>query len=431
MENMNKINIERHRLRVKKRDGSLVPVRVDAITDRIDAMCNVPPVLDFSLDPFQITQEVVSKIHDGISTSELDSFTADICATKSLEHPHYGLLASRLIVSDHHKNISSTTGILFSQVCEALYNNKDQLGHPCPLINESIYRLTKSRKEQIDNLIDLDRDFHIDFFGFKTLCKSYLLKVNNGHDHLNIVETPQHMFLRVALGIHIPMSGDVSEDDITRAKETYDLMSLKYFTHATPTLYNSGTKNPQVFSCFLLGMEDSLAGIYKCLTDTAHISKWSGGIGIHISDIRANGSYIRGTAGKSDGIVPMLRVFNDTARYVNQSGRRLGSFAMYIEPWHADIIDFLKCNILHLLRHTCLYTFVEVLENKQLLHLEELLFSDSEQEPSQLLRKALHKLFLLENNIIVLVIFVFVLEIILFPQYFSHLHLLLRVLILN
>ena len=328
----------RHKLCVKKRDGTLVPVRVDDITDRLDAMCNVPPELDLVIDPFQITQEVVAKIHDGISTTEIDTFTADICANKAISHPHYGVLAARLVVSDNHKNIKCTTGLLFSEAVEALYNNKDQLNRQSPLISEEIYQLTKSHTKEINDMIDLERDFLLDFFGFKTLHKGYLLRIKTDKGP-QIVETPQHMFLRVSLGIH--------GSDLVRVKETYDLMSQKYFTHATPTLYNSGTQNPQLFSCFLLGEEDSLTGIFKCLSDTAHISKWAGGIGIHISEIRGNGSYIRGTAGKSDGIVPMLKVFNDTARYINQGGRRLGSFAMYLEPWHSDIIDFLKCKLPH------------------------------------------------------------------------------------
>lgn len=324
----------RHKLRVKKRDGTLVPVRVDDITDRLDDMCNVEPVLDYDIDPFKITQTVVEQIHDGISTTEIDSFTADICANLSITHPHYGILSARLVVSDHHKNVSCQTGLLFSEVCEALYNNVDQLGVQNSLISETIYQLTKEKKDEIDSIIDLKRDFLIDFFGFKTLHKGYLLRTRDYKTkETKILETPQHLFLRVALGIH--------GSDLEKVKETYDLMSLKYFTHATPTLYNAGTPNPQLFSCFLLGEEDSLDGIFKCLKDTAHISKWAGGIGIHISEIRAAGSYIRGTAGKSDGIPPMLKVFNDTARYINQGGRRLGSFAMYLEPWHSDVFEFL------------------------------------------------------------------------------------------
>lgn len=319
-------------MKVKKRDGSFVLVRVDEITDRIASLCYG---LDESIDPFKITQLVVSRIHDGISTSKIDSFTAEICAGMSITHPHFGTLASRLIISDHHKNVSCQTGLNYTSVCEALYNNKDQLDKNCPLISDNIYNLCKTKGQEINNIIDIERDFLIDFFGFKTLHKSYLLKVGD-----KVIETPQHMFLRVALGIH--------GEDLVKVKETYDLMSSKYFTHATPTLYNSGTPRSQIFSCFLIGMDDSLEGIFKCLTDTAHISKWSGGIGIHITGIRGNGSYIRGTSGKSDGIVPMLKVFNDTARYINQGGgKRLGSFAMYIEPWHSDIEDFLMCKLPH------------------------------------------------------------------------------------
>lgn len=311
----------RHKLCVLKRDGSKVPVRVDCITDRIDELCSMSPELDVNIDPFEITQLVVARIQDGISTSLLDSFTADICASKITEHPHYGILASRLVIDDHHKTLMKTTGILYSEVVEALHNNIDQTGQVCSLVDEDIYQMVMNNKDVINNIIDIKRDFLLDFFGFKTLYKNYLLKINTNDKKNVVVECPQHMFLRVALGIHIKfyVSGkDTFDQLIQRVKETYELISNKYYTHATPTLFNSGTPYPSLVSCFLLGIDDSIDGIYKCLSDSAKISKWSGGIGIHITNIRARGSYIRKTAGKSDGIVPMLKVFNDTARYVNQ-----------------------------------------------------------------------------------------------------------------
>lgn len=385
------------KMRVKKRDGTLVPVRLDEITDRIASLSKD---LDQKvIDPVKITLEVVEKIHDGISTSLIDSFTAEICHTKAIEHPHFNILASRLIIGDHQKTIQIIANLKFSEVCKLLYTNTDQLGEQSSLISDELYNMSQDDKEIIDNMIDHGRDFLLDYFGFKTLTKNYLLKVAG-----KVVETPQHMFMRVALGIHgkfklpptslteklnkivqelsnkgIPEDqikslsikllelatgktsdfklddGKLYEADYQLVKETYDLLSMKYFTHATPTLYNAGTRWPQFFSCFLKGMADSLTGqnnntqgsIYTTLEKVAEISKRSGGIGIHVHEIRANGSYIRGTGGKGDGIVPMLKVYNDTARYVNQGGRRSGSFAIYLEPWHADIRDFLKLGLKH------------------------------------------------------------------------------------
>jgi ribonucleotide reductase alpha subunit len=330
-------------MKVKKRDGTLVPVRLDEITDRIAKLSSD---LDQTIvDPVKITLEVVEKIHDSISTSVLDTFTAEICHSKSMIHPDFNILASRLIISDHHKNVLIMAKMKFSKVCELLYTNTDQLGELSPLISDELYAMSQEYSDLIDEIIDHERDFNLDYFGFKTLRRGYLLRVGD-----KVVETPQHMFMRVALGMHgnlLAQSGKEYKVDFDLVKETYDLLSNKYFTHATPTLYNSGTRRPQFFSCFLLNMDDTLDSIYKTLADTAQISKWSGGIGIHISSIRSNGSYIRGTSGRADGVVPMLKVYNDTARYVNQGGKRMGSFAMYIEPWHADIRDFLKCKLPH------------------------------------------------------------------------------------
>jgi ribonucleoside-diphosphate reductase alpha chain len=330
-------------MRVKKRDNTLVPVRFDEITDRITSLSED---LDKSvIDPARITIEVVEKIQDCMSTSLIDSFTAGICHVKYMDHPDFNTLAGRLIISDHHKNISIEANMKYSKVCKILYNNTDQLGEHSPLISDELYELSQEHAELIDGMIDDERDFKLDYFGFKTLYNSYLLKVAG-----KVIETPQHLFMRVALGIWGRIKtedGTLYEPDFKLVKETYDLLSNKYFTHATPSLFNAGTRKPQFFSCFLLGMDDSIDSIFKVLSDTAKISKWSGGIGIHISDIRSNNAYVRGTGGRSDGIVPMLKVYNDTARYINQGGRRPGSIAMYLEPWHADVKDFLKCKLQH------------------------------------------------------------------------------------
>lgn len=314
MSNKNDLKkVNRNKLHVIKRDGSRVPVQYDEITKRLTLLCdNIEPVLDESIDPFAITGDVVKRIKDNTTTTEIDNFTAEFCAN-NLSHPDFGTLAARIIISSHHKNMMCHHGILFSEIVEALTKNVDERGEQSSIVNEDFYKFVIANKEEIDKIININRDYLIDFFGYKTLLNSYLLKVNkmeSGKYTSTIVECPQHMFLRVALYIH--------KGDFVRVKETYDLLSQKFFTHATPTLFNAGTRYPQLFSCFLLNMEDSIDGIFKCFADTARISKRAGGIGISISDIRGNNSYIRGTAGKSDGIVPMLKVLNDTARYVNQ-----------------------------------------------------------------------------------------------------------------
>ena len=337
----------RHKLHVKKRDGSLVPVSYDAITNRLTDLCDLDPALDISIDPRELTEIVIKRIKNGISTSEIDTQIAEICSSM-IEHPDYSILASRLVISNHHRDLDTNIGPNFSDVCITLYHNKDKRNRPAPLISESYYKLVLENKEIIDNMVDLNRDYLIDYFGFKTLYKSYFLKVNCIYNAKTkkynefkeyVVECPQYLFLRYALNLH--------KNNFKEVKETYDLVSNKYFTPATPTLFNSGTPRPQLFSCFLLNMADSMDGIYKCISDTAKISKWAGGIGISISDVRSSGSYISGTAGQSDGIVPMLKVLNDTARYVNQGGRRNGSFAVYLEPWHADVFEFLECRLNH------------------------------------------------------------------------------------
>ena len=280
------------------------------------------------VDPVKVAMRVIEGLYDGVTTSELDNLAAEIAATMTTTHPDYAKLAARISVSNLHKNTKKS----FSETMEDLYNYiNPRTGKKAPLLSDEVYKIIKKNADKLDSSIIYNRDFGYDFFGFKTLERSYLLKLNG-----KIVERPQHMLMRVSIGIHL--------DDIESALETYELMSKRYFTHATPTLFNSGTPKPQMSSCFLLTMkEDSIDGIYDTLKQTAKISQSAGGIGLSIHNVRATGSYIAGTNGTSNGIVPMLRVFNDTARYVDQGGgKRKGSFAIYVEPWHADIFDFLE-----------------------------------------------------------------------------------------
>jgi len=309
---------------VLKRDGRQEAVKFDKITARIKKLCYG---LHPSVDPVKISMKVIEGIYDGVTTTILDNLAAETAASLTTTHPDYALLASRIAVSNLHKNTEKS----FSATMEALYNYVDpKTGKTAPLLADDVYKIIQDNAEQLDSTIIYDRDFGYDFFGFKTLERSYLLKVNG-----EVVERPQHMLMRVALGIH--------KEDVDAAIETYDLMSERWFTHATPTLFNAGTPKPQMSSCFLLTTkDDSISGIYETLTQCAKISQSAGGIGLSIHDVRATGSYIRGTNGTSNGIVPMLRVFNDTARYVDQGGgKRKGSFAIYLEPWHADVFDFL------------------------------------------------------------------------------------------
>ena len=317
-------------MKVLKRNGTLADVRFDEITDRIAKLCTG---LDSCIDPVTITQDISRSIHDGITTSELDQLTAEFCAVKALKHPDYGTLAARIAINDHQKNVLHYCPNFIDSI-NGLWGNYDKHGKHIPLISKDIYDICERNQEFLNQMIRHDRDFDLDYFGFKTLHKSYFLR--NGK---KILETPQYMFLRVSLGIHM--------SDIHNVCKTYNYMSQKYFIHATPTLFNAGNIRPQLSSCFVLYTDDSVEGIYKTITDCARISKWSGGIGVHISNIRANNSYINGTGGRSDGILPMLRVYNDTARYINQGGKRFGSFAMYLEPWHADIFEFLNCKKNH------------------------------------------------------------------------------------
>jgi len=309
---------------VIKRDGKKEAVKFDKITARIIKMCYG---LDPLVSPEAVAIKVIEGIYDGVSTPDLDNLAAEVAAAKTIDHPDYALLASRIAVSNLHKETKKS----FSDVMEDLYTFIDpKTNKPAALIATDVYEIIKKNSELLDSVIIYDRDFKYDYFGFKTLSRSYLLKING-----EIVERPQQMLMRVSVGIH--------KEDIQSAIKTYHLMSEGWFTHATPTLFNAGTPKPQMSSCFLLTMkEDSIEGIYDTLKQCAQISQSAGGIGLAIHNIRATGSYIRGTNGASNGIVPMLRVFNDTARYVDQGGgKRKGSFAMYIEPWHADVFDFL------------------------------------------------------------------------------------------
>ena len=309
---------------VIKRDGRKELVKFDKITARIKKLCYG---LHASVNPTKVAMRVIEGLYDGVTTSELDNLAAETAATMAVQHPDYALLASRIAVSNLHKNTEKS----FSETMELLYNYIDpKTNEKAPLLADDVYNIIKKNAEMLDSSIIYDRDFSYDFFGFKTLERSYLLKIDG-----QIAERPQHMLMRVAVGIH--------KEDIDSAIKTYNLMSEKWFTHATPTLFNAGTPKPQMSSCFLLTMQDdSIDGIYNTLKQCAKISQSAGGIGLSIHNVRATGSYIKGTNGTSNGIVPMLKVFNDTARYVDQGGgKRKGSFAIYIEPWHADIFDFL------------------------------------------------------------------------------------------
>ena len=309
---------------VVKRDGRKEAVKFDKITARVIKLC-------YGLDPLvsaeAVAMKVIEGIYDGVSTTDLDNLAAEVAAAKTIDHPDYALLASRIAVSNLHKETKKT----FSDVMQDLHNYIDpKTGQQASLLADDVYEIVMNNRDVLDSSIIYDRDFRYDYFGFKTLTRSYLMKLNG-----EIAERPQQMLMRVSLGIH--------KNDIQEAIKTYNLMSEGWFTHATPTLFNSGTPKPQMSSCFLLTMKsDSISGIYDTLKSSAQISQSAGGIGLAIHDIRATGTYIKGTNGTSNGIVPMLRVFNDTARYVDQGGgKRKGTFAIYIEPWHADVFDFL------------------------------------------------------------------------------------------
>ena len=317
-------NIHETEMRVKKRDGSLQEVKFDKILARVKKIGLQAGV---SINFSALVIKIIDQLYDGIPTTKIDDLTAEQCATQSSQHPDYGTLASYIIISNHHKNTDPS----FVNVMRRLYEFTDNDGTHTPLISQSTWNIIEKNSDFLDNFVSLHskNDFLFDYFGFKTLERAYLMKINGV-----IQERPQYMWMRVSIGIH--------GENLKKACETFLLMSEKYFTHATPTLFNAGTPRPQLSSCYLISMEDdSLDGIFNTLKECANISKWAGGIGLHIHNIRASGSLIRGTNGSSTGIVPMLRVFNNTARYIDQGGRRNGSFAIYLEPWHADIVDFL------------------------------------------------------------------------------------------
>ncbi len=310
---------------VIKRDGRRESVKFDKITSRIERLCYG---LDMNfIDPVEVAMKVVNGIYDGVTTVELDNLAAETAASMTTKHPDYATLAARIAISNLHKITSKS----FFNTMKRLYTYIDpKTGENASLISKEVFEVIKNNAELLDSSIIYDRDFNYDYFGFKTLDRSYLLKLDG-----KIVERPQHMLMRVAVGIH--------GADVEAAIETYNLMSERWFTHATPTLFNAATPKPQLSSCFLLTMKnDSIDGIYDTLKDCAKISQSAGGIGLSIHNIRATGSYIKGTNGTSNGIIPMLKVFNDTARYVDQGGgKRKGAFAIYLEPWHADIFEFL------------------------------------------------------------------------------------------
>ncbi|NOT75631.1 MAG: ribonucleoside-diphosphate reductase subunit alpha [Cyclobacteriaceae bacterium] len=310
---------------VLKRDGHRESVKFDKITARIEKLCyGLDPKL---VNPVEVAMKVINGLYDGVSTHELDNLAAEIAATMTTRHPDFAKLAARIAVSNLHK----TTSKSFSNTMKRLYQHVDaKTGQNAPMISKETWKVIKANAAELDDAIVYDRDFSYDFFGFKTLERSYLMKIEN-----KVVERPQHLLMRVAVGIH--------GEDIAAAIETYNLLSEKWFTHATPTLFNAGTPKPQLSSCFLLTMkDDSIDGIYDTLKNCAKISQSAGGIGLSVHNIRAKGSYIKGTGGTSNGIVPMLRNFDMTARYVDQGGgKRKGSFAIYLEPWHADVFEFL------------------------------------------------------------------------------------------
>jgi ribonucleoside-diphosphate reductase alpha chain len=309
---------------VIKRTGEREEVSFDKCVKRIQKLSK-----DLKINPIEVSQLIITQIYDGVETWKLDELAAEICAAKTTQHPDYGHLASRIIVSNHHKNTSPS----YSEVVQMLWDNKDVLGNHSPLINPYLFKTVMDNKEKINATLDYEKDYNYDYFGFKTLERAYLIKINN-----KVIERPQHMLMRVALSIH--------KDDLKEAMKVYKIMSEGYFTHATPTLFNMGTNREQSSSCFLLQVDDdSIEGIYKTLKDCANISKNAGGIGIAFHKVRAKDSRIRSTNGISNGLVPMLKVFNETARYCNQSGKRAGSFACYLEPHHADIEDFLKLRL--------------------------------------------------------------------------------------
>ena len=311
-------------MKVKKRDGSLEEMRYDKITRRISVFCS-----DLNLeyiDPTYVTLKVTQGIYDGISTSELDKLAAETAASMVTTHPDYAKLAGRLAVSNLHK----TTPRKFSQCIKELHSFVEpKTGKESSLIDDNIFQFVMEYKESLDGAISIDRDLNFDYFGIKTLERSYLLKIGD-----RIVERPQYLYMRVAVGI--------CKGDLDMALRIYDDLSQHFYTHATPTLFNAGTRRPQMSSCFLIGNKgDDIDGLFDTIKDVAKISKWAGGIGLHVHDVRAKGAYIKGTGGESDGLLPMMKTYNEVARWINQGGKRKGSFAVYLEPWHSDVFEFI------------------------------------------------------------------------------------------
>jgi ribonucleotide reductase alpha subunit len=318
-------------MRVTKRNGQVQDVSFDKILERVKKLGHEACV---TINYSALVMKVIDQLYDTIPTAKIDELAAEQCASLSTNHPDYASLAARITISNHQKNTDPS----FFKVVDKLHTFRNIHDKNTPLVSNELYLFVNKFGDQIDAMIDYNRDYLLDYFGFKTLEKGYLFKVNEV-----VVERPQHMWMRVAIGIHYDSKCENMEECLALVKESYNLMSQKFFTHATPTLFNAGTPRPQLSSCYLIALEDdSIEGIYNTLSDCAQISKYSGGIGLHIHNIRAKGSHIQGTNGKTDGLVPMLRVFNSTARYVNQSGKRNGSFAIYLEPWHPDIEDFLE-----------------------------------------------------------------------------------------
>ena len=311
-------------MKVKKRDGSLEEMRYDKITRRIQFFCD-----DLNLeyvDPTLVTLKVTQGIYDGISTTELDTLAAETAASMVTTHSDYAKLAGRLAVSNLHK----TTPKKFSQCIKELYSfNEPKTGKESSLISDEVYQFVIQNRESLDGAVAQERDFDFDYFGFKTLERSYLLRIGK-----RIVERPQYMYMRVAVGI--------CNGDLETALRIYDDLSQHFYTHATPTLFNAGTRRPQMSSCFLIGNKgDDIDGLFDTIKDVAKISKWAGGIGLHVHDVRGKGSYIKGTGGESDGLLPMMKTYNEVARWINQGGKRKGSFAIYLEPWHSDVFEFI------------------------------------------------------------------------------------------
>ena len=316
-------------MRVLKRNGEHEVIAFDKILARIRNVGKQAGIT--AVNYTSLAMKVIDQLYDGIPTTKIDELTAEQCATMATQHPDYGTLAAYVIVSNHHK----TTLPTFYDAMRQLSEFKDVHDQPSPLISDEFWTVVCTHHNELEDMIDMSRDFLIDYFGFKTLERSYLMRTNG-----NTVERPQYMWMRVSVGIH--------GSDLDKVRTTYDLMSQKYFTHATPTLFNAGTLKPQLSSCYLIAMEsDSIDGIFNTLKECANISKHAGGIGVHVHNIRASGSHIRGTNGVSNGLVPMLRVFNNTARYIDQGGKRNGTIAVYLEPWHADITHFLEMKMNH------------------------------------------------------------------------------------